>query len=449
MKRSNYNKILVTKDRKTIVFNSMTCALAEVDESFFEVYDNIETFAYKDLKGAQKTLIDNMLEGNYIVHSEVDELKMIQYRHFSSKFAGDILSLTIAPTLECNFACPYCYETPEKGMMGEEVQDAIVSAIQRRRKKIKKLSVCWYGGEPLLGQHIILSLSDKMIQICKENEIEYSAFMVTNGYLLNDGLINRLKERKITSYQITVDGPPEIHNQRRNFKNGTADTYTQLIDNIKLLSAKELKPIIRVNVDSTNADYVDELLNLLKLEGLSSVRVYFGHVRGAEYSGCNSTSSCMNCQEYAEFDFEYSMILREKGFSADSDFYPTLKSNYCGADNCNAFVIDHEGNMYKCWNDVGAKEFAIANILNEEDIDDLKYMNNINYLLWTPFDYKECKECWLLPICMGGCPWNGMHKGSKPECEKWKYVIEKSMIDKYDLYNSSGEDNVEECKNVD
>ena len=66
-------------------------------------------------------------------------------------------------------------------------------------------------------------------------------------------------------------------------------------------------------------------------------------------------------------------------------------------------------------------------------------MNNINYLLWTPFDYEECIECWLLPICMGGCPWNGMHKGYKPECEKWKYIIEKSMIDKYNMYNSSGE----------
>lgn len=293
-----------------------------------------------------------------------------------------------------------------------------------------------------MGQRIILSLSKQLIKICEENKIEYTAFMVTNGYLLNDELIDRLKDCKIKGYQITVDGPPEIHNQRRKFKGCECDTYTKIIANIKLLLTKGLEPIIRINVDATNADYVEELLELLAMEDLTTVKVYFGHVRGDEYLGCSSNTSCMNCQEYAEFDFKYSKILRYKGFSSDSDFYPTLKSNYCGADNCNAFVIDHEGNIYKCWNDVGIQELAIANVLREEEVDDLKYMNNVNYMLWSPFDYKECKECWLLPICMGGCPWNGMHKGSKPECEKWKYVIEKSMIEKYNVYNNSGEENI-------
>lgn len=439
MKKSSYNKFLKTEDGKKIAFNSMTCALAEVDDNFFEIYDNIESLKYDNLDKEQKKLVQSMLEGNYIVQNEVDELKMIKYRHFSSKFAEDVLSLTIAPTLECNFACPYCYETPKKGMMSQEVQEAIIEVIKKRSRKIKQLSVCWYGGEPLLGQKIILSLSEKIIQLCEENKIEYSAFMITNGYLLHDDLINKFKNCKITKYQITVDGPPKIHNQRRKFKDCECDTYSKIISNIKLLLAKEVKPIIRVNVDSTNVKYVDELLELLKIESLSDVKVYFGHVRGNEYSGCSSNSTCMNCKEYAEFDFKYAKILRNKGFLVDSDFYPTLKSNYCGADNSNAFVIDHEGNMYKCWNDVGVEELAISNVLKEDDIDDLKYMNNINYLLWTPFDYEECIECWLLPICMGGCPWNGMHKGYKPECEKWKYIIEKSMIDKYNMYNSSGE----------
>lgn len=437
MKKSSYNKFLNTSDGKRIAFNSMSCALAEVDDTFFALYDDIENIKYEALDERQKGLIDSMLDGNYIVHDNVDELKMIKFRHYRSKFAEDTLSLTIAPTLECNFACPYCYETPKKGFMSKEVQHAIIEALQKRCKKIKKVSICWYGGEPLLAQNVIKELSMNMIQICIENNIEYVSSMVTNGYLLNRDLIMKLKECKVTSYQITIDGPPEIHNQRRKFKKCQCDTYTKIVENTKLLLEADLKPIIRVNVDSTNSCYIDELLDLLKKEGLEKVKVYFGHVRGDEYSGCNSTSSCMNCQEYAEFDFKYSKVLREKGFCVEEDFYPSLKSNYCGADNCNAFVIDHDGNMYKCWNDVGIEELAIANVLDEEDVDDIKCMNNINYLLWTPFDFKECIECWLLPICMGGCPWNGMHKGCKPECEKWKYVIEKSLVNKYYLYNEN------------
>lgn len=90
MRKSNYNKILKTNDGKRIAFNSMTCALAEVDETFFEIYDNVENLDYAKLDEKQKEMLHNMLEGNYIVHDEVDELKMIKYRHFSSKFAEDV-----------------------------------------------------------------------------------------------------------------------------------------------------------------------------------------------------------------------------------------------------------------------------------------------------------------------------------------------------------------------
>ncbi len=34
MKKSKYNKIIKLEDRKTIAFNSVTCALAEVDQDF-------------------------------------------------------------------------------------------------------------------------------------------------------------------------------------------------------------------------------------------------------------------------------------------------------------------------------------------------------------------------------------------------------------------------------
>ena len=78
MKKSSYNKFLKTEDGKKIAFNSMTCALAEVDDNFFEIYDNIESLKYDNLDKEQKKLVQSMLEGNYIVQNEVDELNMIK-----------------------------------------------------------------------------------------------------------------------------------------------------------------------------------------------------------------------------------------------------------------------------------------------------------------------------------------------------------------------------------
>ena len=82
--------------------------------------------------------------------------------------------------------------------------------------------------------------------------------------------------------------------------------------------------------------------------------------------------------------------------------------------------------MYKCWNDVGNEERAVGNVKNLKDIipDEKMYMRNVEYLLWSPFNYENCKECNLLPICMGGCPYNGEKLGDMPDCEKWRYNLE-------------------------
>lgn len=81
--------------------------------------------------------------------------------------------------------------------------------------------------------------------------------------------------------------------------------------------------------------------------------------------------------------------------------------------------MGHDRELYKCWNDVGVHERSVGNIK-----DDLALMNsNVlhqEYLLWSPLNYTKCVECEYLPICMSGCPFNGMKLG-KPECEKWIY----------------------------
>src|SRR5699024_5938565 len=123
-----------------------------------------------------------------------------------------------APTLSCNFGCPYCYEEPKSGFMSEEVQKSILDMITEAAKRRKDISVTWYGGEPLIAKDIIFNMSEKIINICEENDCDYSSYIVTNGYLVTDEIIENFKKYKITGAQITIDGPPEIHNSRRFLK---------------------------------------------------------------------------------------------------------------------------------------------------------------------------------------------------------------------------------------
>ena len=65
--------------------------------------------------------------------------------------------LTIAPTQDCNFQCVYCYE---KDQLRHQVVDAgtrdkILEYVTKLAPHIRRLNICWYGGEPLLAQDTI------------------------------------------------------------------------------------------------------------------------------------------------------------------------------------------------------------------------------------------------------------------------------------------------------
>jgi uncharacterized protein len=400
--------------------------LATVDDRFFEVLDSISEITYSELSGEKKELVDMMLEGNFIVNDEFDELKSIKFRHFNGKYNGGSLGLTIAPTLSCNFACPYCYEDPKQGVMNQSTMDAIIKMVRDAAKKGNDVHITWYGGEPLTAKKVIYSLSEQIISICSEFNVSYNSYIVTNGYLINDEVINHFKKYKIDGAQITIDGPPEIHNTRRKLKGNSGDTFYVILENVKKLLRNNINVSIRINVDKTNVTNVEELLNILEANNLQGLSVNLGQVTAYTEACMSIAESCLNTEEYAKENVIQQELLFKKGFNvANYPYYPGVKANYCCADAVDSYVLDPNGFMYKCWNDVGNQERAVGNINTiHEPTNETMYMRNADYLLWSPFNFQECIECDVLPICMGGCPYNGELLGNKPDCEKWKYNLD-------------------------
>ncbi len=416
MKASRYN-IIFEYNGKKMAFNSRSCALAEVDEDFFKILNNPPV----DGNSGNTNLIESMKSGSYIVEDDFDELENLKMISFSGKFGNKGLGLVIAPTLSCNFACPYCYENPSKGVMSPEVQQALLDLAENTAKSKLGVSVTWYGGEPLIAKDVVFSMSEKFIDICRKYGVNYTASIITNGYLIDDEIVESMVKARILDAQVTLDGPEDVHNSRRKLKvdNGEG-TFNRIVHNIKKLVNKNINVDIRVNIDKTNSETVEGLLDVLKGNQLDKCDVNFGHVRPYT-SVCNSIlSNCLNVEEYANTDVKLQNILRQKGFgSSGYPHYPGTKSNYCCADSLSSFVVDPKGNMYKCWNDVGNVSRKVGNVLDKES-----YFNSLHtkYMLWSPFKFKACEECNILPICMGGCPYEGLKKGS-PDCEKWRYSL--------------------------
>lgn len=70
---------------------------------------------------------------------------------------------------------------------------------------------------------------------------------------------------------------------------------------------------------------------------------------------------------------------------------------------CMAF--DPEGYVYKCWELIGNKEYAVGKLSGEGK---LEITNSVNYNRQMygadPLADPACIKCKYLPICNGGCP---------------------------------------------
>lgn len=367
-----------------------------------------------------------MFKSGFLVEDECDELKIIKNRLFKNRYSENVLNITIAPTLECNFKCPYCYECKgeEKShnKMTLDIENKIIEFVAKKVTNSKKLSIVWYGGEPLLAFDIIVRMSNMLIEICKQNGVEYEASMITNGYLLDTVTIEDLKKIKIQSLQITLDGNEKIHDSKRMLKNNEG-TYNKIIKNLKLIQ-RDIPCTIRHNVDRNNYEYVEEFLTDLSNEHMENVEVYFSPV--TNYEDENDTS-CFSEREFAEIWRKCYEMSIEKKLCKDGIIIPPC-SFYCDADYVNGFVIDAEGYLYKCWQDIGIRHKSCGNVKKtSQDYSHLYY----EYMTYDATNDEKCKTCKMLPVCMGGCPFDRV-RGNK-HCSRYKYLLEyivRDMVDK-------------------
>ncbi|MFZ5643687.1 MAG: radical SAM protein [Bacillota bacterium] len=436
MKPSIYNYLWqADHSDRVMIFNSLTTALAEVERTHINLL-NGPHFDYDVLSEEAKQFIDGLKKGGFVLDDGADELKILKFAFNSGKYNRLGLMFTIAPTLRCNFACTYCYEQSgenqdkrdgQHALMPENVQQELLKFIERSANTVKGVFINWYGGEPLLGKDIIFDLSKKIIAIAEENKVEYSAGIITNGYLLtkDPDIVQKLKDSRIRNFQITLDGPPEVHNSRRMLKGSHGPTFDQIMEAIKLLAANELHVSLRINVDRSNMDGAVKLLEILEDNNLKDISIHLGHV-SAETAGCSSIeSSCATIEEFTVLNQNFRETLRQRGFKQGREpHYPSI-AHACGANRMNTFVIDPDGDMYKCWSEIGDKPARIGNIADFRQRGREERMHEIRWLTWEPFEYPDCVECRMLPICMGGCSYRAMFVNKdRPDCAEWKYSLE-------------------------
>lgn len=99
--------------------------------------------------------------------------------------------------------------------MSAETIQGVKNLLDRRSPELDNLYLSWFGGEPLVAKDIVLDISSYAANLAKAYPgLEYRAGMTTNAYYLTPSLFSELTEAGVLDYQITLDGPRDLHKTR-------------------------------------------------------------------------------------------------------------------------------------------------------------------------------------------------------------------------------------------
>lgn len=301
----------------------------------------------------------------------------------------------ILPTLGCNARCVYCFEEGMKPVtMTKETAEQTVRFI-RESCGGKKVSLEWFGGEPLLCPDTI----DFICRGLREAGIEYTSGIVTNGSRVTPEIIEKMTGLwQLKWIQVSMDGSERDYIARKRYVS-YHDEYRAVLQNIDLLSTAGITVSIRCNVDAENWAGVPAFLEDLKtaISHKEKVSLYFFVL----FQALGSEDELPLWEKIAAMR----PTIEAAGFRAPgkSGVGTGFRIHHCMADR-NDIVIGPDGSLYPCENcppearfgdvwhgttDAAAKE-AFCRV--------------------TPVR-EQCRNCVFLPDCTGfsHCPIQETH----------------------------------------
>lgn len=365
-------------------------------------------------------LVDTLVAAGVLVPVGADERAGAADDYRRDREDDDELLLTLSPTISCNLACTYCFESshPPVFMSRDEEAD-VVSFVRRQLAGKSTLQVVWFGGEPLLHPESILRLSRSFLGMSSFSGVAYSAEIITNGTLLDDELAAKLRAARVMAAQITLDGTPDTHDLLRPTAGGKP-SYEQTVAGA-LAAHRHMDVNLRVNLDRRNAETVPDLLADLAQRGLTGAQVSFARTEPPAVYGPVMQQAVdamfFTAPDFAAAEVELLDTARRLGFRAAAPLAGG-DATPCAAVKRNHFAIEPRGQVKRCWADVADDRLATGHLaggeLTELDRED-------RWRGYEPFD-TGCQDCHVLPICYGGCPKaridGGMATADTPEARR-------------------------------
>lgn len=362
------------------------------------------------------------MNNNFLLSGIWEELKeLLSFRIDDLSQTSSVNRLTLLVSQNCPLDCIYCYGQKgtygNPGQMNSSVAKQTISTFLDIFSSIRAIQ--FFGGEPLLNLMVVENTVKYLREFIKKYNIKNKPriFLVTGlgvSILKMKYLEKFLKDYPEFEITVSCDGPPEIHNILRPFRNGKP-SFEIVAKNIDLL--RQLNQPKAIEVTYTKV-HLDNNVSLLDVRDFFEKRFGIQNLIIVPVMFANSLLSIPNNQMkdlfydklWAVKMVEYGKgIEKGKGIKLLKYFANEILNMHplpylCDAGFSN-FAVDTEGDIYPCHLVVNKKEFKIGNVYDEkEKLKDLfsVYAKKYRELSDKRKD-KRCMNCFLEYFCLG-CP---------------------------------------------
>jgi len=387
-----------------LLFNTSTGALISVPSGVGDLVGRLTTpgGAIGDISPATLAELTDL---GFVLPDGADEVGAVIERNRLGIADPNRLDVFILPNMNCNFACPYCYEEHAPSRLDEETERRIISWFETNAPNYKVVLLSWFGGEPLLSFETVLRIQRRVHEICRDAGVTFNSHITTNGYLLTPERAEALCAADLLSYQITIDGPPDVHNVRRVLK-GPGDSFERVFGNLCALARADSRANIklRVNFDATTIERIPELLEMVPKDIRPRLHPVLERLfdQGHLFIGKSPRWIAQKTEEAYD-------AARRLGFAVTTTPLVPERLTYCYADRESQVLFTHRGDVFKCT----VSEFRPDQRLGFLDDDGRIVWEGTRHQDWmdVPALDDDCMSCTYLPMCMGGCRKNRAESG--------------------------------------
>ena len=232
---------------------SKYCKNVKVDENVYAVFNSLimqPVFLTKDkLRSLKSDFFDCFSDdeidvlkkyGIVLKDSKTDtELLEIIKEEYHENVENKITIMYLIPINTCNLGCKYCFigklNNKEQKMTFDTAKKAIDMFSKHLDDVNEKGEIFFYGAEPLMN----FGLIEEVVKYVNLNNYNIKFSMVSNGLLINEKVADFIKKNNI-GLGISVDGPKNVTDANRVFKNTDLGIYDKLLEKIALLKKHDV-----------------------------------------------------------------------------------------------------------------------------------------------------------------------------------------------------------------